>query len=137
MNSVQDIFELEFVPFDNQDPFLRPLLGDAPTERPTSGQMLEFHYRQERHFTEEAGQYEQRADPPDCLQVISTAKFSDNYFYTSNGFVSVIALGGWRRAMAPPSILEFIQVLVLQSVLLIICPSLETHLGTHGRSKII
>jgi hypothetical protein len=132
MNSVQDIFELEFVPFDNQDSFLQPLLGNVPTERPASGQMLEFHHRQMRHFREVAAQYEQPTDPPDCLQIISTAKFSDNYFYTSNGFVSVIALGGWRRAMAPPSILEFIQTLVLQSVLFVICPNLDTHLGTRG-----
>lgn len=132
MNSVQDVFQLEFVPFHNQDPFLRPLLTDAPSKRPTSSQMMEFRDRQMRHFAEVATQYGQQDTSPDCLQVISTAKFNDNYFYTSNGLVSVIALGGWKRAMAPPSILEFIQTLVLQNALFILCPNLDTHLGTRG-----
>lgn len=132
MNSIQDAFQLEFMPFNNEDPFLRPLFADAPIKRPNSSQMLEFHNRQMRHFTKVAAEYEQRDAPPDCLQIISTAKFSDNYFFTSNGLMSVIALGGWKRAMAPPSILEFIQALVLENALFVLCPNLETHLATRG-----
>jgi len=135
MNSVQSAFQFEFVPFDDQDGFLRPLLANATVDRPTSNEMLKFHARQTRHFQEMAKSYEQQGESPHCFQVISTAKFSDSYFYTSNGLVSVIALGNWKRSMAPPSILEFIQVLVLQNALFILCPGLETHLGTRGCIK--
>jgi hypothetical protein len=94
--------------------------------------MLEFHYRQARYFEDEAKAYEQEDKPPHAFQIIAEARFRDSYFYTSNGFVSIIALGNWKRWMAPPSILEFIQVLVLQSALLALGVDLHTHLGTRG-----
>ena len=111
------------------------VVGKTSVDRPTPGDMLKFYDRQSGHFQEMAEIYEQQDGPPRYFQVISTAKFRDNYFYTSNGFISVIALGNWKRSMAPPSILEFIQVLVLQNALFALCPSLETHLGTRGCLK--
>lgn len=162
MNSVQETFKFEFVPFNAKDQFLRPFLvkisflrrfldripllrrfldkiplwqrflDKRSTDRPTSGKMLEYHYRQARYFEEEAKAYEQDDEPPYCFQVISEARFRDNYFYSSNGFVSIIALGDWKRWMAPPSILEFIQAFVLQSALFSLGANLKTHLGTRG-----
>jgi hypothetical protein len=162
MNSVQDTFQFEFVPFDTQDQFLRPFLAKKPflqrfldkipplwrlldrmpiwqrflartaIGRPTSGRMLEFHHRQTRYFEGEANAYELEDEPPDYFHIISEARFRGNYFFTSNGFLSIIALGSWKRQMAPPSILEFIQVLVLQGALLTLGSDLRTHLGTRG-----
>ncbi len=132
MNSVQTCFQFEFVPFDNEDVFLEPLLTKGRTQRPSSFSMLEFHQRERRHFEQMADRYELHDQAPDYFQVISVASFSDSYFQTSSGPISVIALGNWKRAMAPPSILEFIQVLVLHGALFALCPQLDTHLGTRG-----
>jgi hypothetical protein len=132
LNSLQSAFQVEFVPFNADDPFLQPLLGRNITGRPTSGAMLEFHYRQTNHCQNIAKKYNQSSEAPDCFQIISTASFNGNYFYTSNGFISVIALGKWKEALAPPSILEFILALVLQGAVGAVCPDLDTHLGTRG-----
>ena len=132
INSLQTAFQLEFVPFDREDSFLKPLLGEGPARRPSVAEMAAFHRRQSEYFNEVARNYEQQGEPPRVYQVISEARFTDSYFYTSIGSVSVMALGNWKRAMAPPSILEFIYVLVLQSALVALCPNLNTHLGTRG-----
>lgn len=118
--------------FLNKIPIVRRFFDKRFIDRPTSGGMLEFHYRQTQYFDKVAETYEQKDSSPYCFQIISEARFRDNYFYTSNGFISIIALGDWKRWMAPPSILEFIQVLVLQSALLTLGANLHTHLGTRG-----
>lgn len=132
INSFQDAFELEFVPYDDQDRFLQPLLTSESVDRPTSGGMLEFWDRENSLFQQVANDYDQPEEPPHYYQIISMAQFRDNYFQTSNGFLSIVALGGWRRSMAPPSILEFIQIFVLRSALFALVPELTSHLGTRG-----
>lgn len=95
MNSVQTCFQFEFVPFDNEDVFLEPLLTKGRTQRPSSFSMLEFHQRERRHFEQMADRYELHDQAPDYFQVISVASFSDSYFQTSSGPISVIATQGY------------------------------------------
>jgi hypothetical protein len=132
MNSLQDAFELEFVPYDDRDQFLQQLLTRESIDRPTSGQMLEFYGRESSYFQQFANDYDHDDEPPHYYQIISMAHFEDNYFQTSNGFLSIIALGGWRRSMAPPSILEFFQIFILRSALFALVPELTSHIGTRG-----
>lgn len=132
INSYATPFQLEFVPFDATDEFLRPLLAAELVNKPNRTDMISFHSRQRNYFERRAQGYGQKDGPPDCFQVISAARFSGRYFWTSSGAVSVIAMGDWERSLSPPSILEFIQVLVLQGALLALCPNLHTHLGTRG-----
>ena len=132
MNSRQTFFQFEFVPFDDQDEFLEPLLASGVTGRPSPHNMQEFYDRERRYFQYIADCYERPEEAPDYFQIISAAGFRDNYFYVSNGALSVVAMGDWKRAMAPPSILEFIQIIVLKGALLALCPELDTHLGTCG-----
>jgi hypothetical protein len=101
-------------------------------DRPSPEDMMGFHDRQRRYFVEMASSYEQNDTSPDCFQVISAASFRDRYFWTSNGAITVVAMGDWAKALAPPTVFEFIQTLVLQGALLALCPELDTHLGTSG-----
>lgn len=132
MNSLQSYLQFEFVPYDQMDEFLMPLLNGGVTDRPSGVAMDQFYERQDRYLRQCADAYEQPDERPDCYQIISVSSFSNNYFYTSNGRVSIVALGGWKRSLAPPSILEFIQVLVLEGALFSLCPELDTHIGTRG-----
>jgi hypothetical protein len=132
INSFTSSVQLEFVPFDDTDELLRPLLAGDLTDKPSSTDMTDFYFRQRNHFERKAKDYEQQDKPPDCFQIISAARFRGRYFWTSNGAVSVVTMGDWERSLSPPSILEFIQVLVLQGALLALCPKLATHLGTRG-----
>jgi hypothetical protein len=132
MNSLQSFLQFEFVPYDNKDEFLVPLLARGVSDRPSATMMRQFYERQNRYLQQSAEAYEQPDERPNSYVVVSSAHFSDNYFYTSDGDVSIIALGGFQRAMAPPSILEFIQVLVLEAAVFSLCPELDTHIGTRG-----
>jgi hypothetical protein len=71
---------------------------------------------------------------PDNFVVISLAKFSDEHYGLKEKQVQVQALGNWARHMAPPSILEFIVVLLMRQAASFVVPSLSksVHLGTKG-----
>jgi len=72
--------------------------------------------------------------PPSHYVVLSTVRMTNNYYAIREGRLSVIALGNWKRFMAPPSFLEFAQALVLREAVAAASPSLVSsgHLGTKG-----
>ncbi len=132
-NSYQNAFQFEFLPFNDQDEFIAPLLGSGVVGRNwIIANMGSFFLRQRDYLRSISEAYGRTDEPPRHFQLISEASFRDNYFYTSDTRVAVIALGGWERSMSPPSILEFIQALVLQDAVFGVCPELSTHLGTRG-----
>jgi hypothetical protein len=71
---------------------------------------------------------------PDNFIVISLAKFSDEHYGLKEKHVQIQALGNWARHMAPPSILEFIVVLLMRQAASFVVPELSKsrHLGTKG-----
>ena len=71
---------------------------------------------------------------PDYFIVASMARFTDDYFSIRAPGVSIIALGNWKEYMAPPSIFEFIQTLVVREAVASVCPALRSsiHLGSKG-----
>lgn len=132
-NRCQTYFQFEFVPFNRNDPFLRPLLTGTTVERvATEHELVNFYRRQSAYMANEARAYHQAPDPPARFQVLSAASFADGYYFTSNGLVAVIAMGQWKRSLAPPSIVEFIQTIALEDAILGACQELSTHLGTRG-----
>lgn len=62
--------------------------------------------------------------------MISLAEFSDEHYNLKE--VQVQALGNWDRAMAPPSILQFILVLLMRQAASFVTAKLSksVHLGT-------
>jgi hypothetical protein len=69
---------------------------------------------------------------PEDYVIISQARFSDEHYVTRVAHLSVLALGNWRRMMSPPSLLEFVQVLLVREALALVSPELADmyHLGT-------
>jgi hypothetical protein len=89
----------------------------------------------------ESEKYHLKQEPPNNFVFLSLATFDDEYYstrpnykYTQPNRMSVLALGNWDRAIAPPSILEFILTLIIRESVAFVCPSLEgsMHLGTKG-----
>ena len=76
--------------------------------------------------------------PPDHFVVLSKARFTDNYMSTRapdfNPVCAVVALGNWKRSMAPPSVAEFFLVLLLRHAVAFVSPALSgsVHIGTKG-----
>lgn len=93
-----------------------------------------FAARMHEYLTQEGDYFECAEPPPEQFVVISRCRFDDNFYSDRNGPGAVIALGNWKRYMAPPSLLEFVQVLLIREAVGAACPSLSraVHLGTKG-----
>ena len=61
-------------------------------------------------------------------------RFHDDWYSMRQGRISVLALGNWKRFMAPPSLVEFILTLIIRDSVARISPPLRgsAHLGTKG-----
>jgi hypothetical protein len=72
--------------------------------------------------------------PPERFVLVTMAQFADNYISMRQGSLGMLALGNWKRNMAPPSILEFIITLIMRESIAFVSPSLRgsEHLGTKG-----
>ena len=135
LNVVQESFEFEFLPYTAQDEFIKMLSRHAILDRQsvrTDGDA--FYERHSRLMSEWAEEYRLAAEAPDRLIVLSTARFSDNYFVTRTRRLSIIALGNWNREMAPPTLVEFFVSLIISEAINAAVPALRGtgHIGTKG-----
>jgi len=134
MNKEQSFFQVEFYKIDMQHPLTDVL---SRNRKPVNRKWLE---EQICDFTQSLRQilmrycvdYELLEGIPDQYIIISGCRFSDEYYSTRVETTSIIAFGNWRRFMAPPSLLEFMQVLIIREAVSILCPSFcgSIHLGT-------
>lgn len=135
MNTVQHSFEFEFVPFDPADPFLAKLLpGSLADQEEIRDGAAAFRTRQTELFGAYKRGFRTKESSPYHLIVLSTARFSDHHYSVRSHGVSVIALGNWRRSMAPPSILEFVLTFTVREAIASACRGLRgsVHVGTKG-----
>jgi hypothetical protein len=136
LNTLQRSIEFELLAPDPFDPLLTVLAKGKIADREICrGQLVVFRDRIVKQFEHDTVQYD-LADRslPENFVVISLARFSDEHYGLKSGPVQVQALGNWERAMAPPSILEFIIVLLMRQAASFVTASLSKsfHLGTKG-----
>ncbi len=83
---------------------------------------------------EVSGEYRADLEEPDAMAIVSMATFADNYYTTWVGNWALLALGNWKRHMAPPSALEFIQSFLVNVAVDVACGKKwpRRHLGTKG-----
>jgi hypothetical protein len=136
LNTLQRSIEFELLAPASNDPLLVALSHDKVADRDICRDMLSsFRDRIIKQFDEERKAYDLAdGSPPTNFVLVSLAKFSDEHYGLKAGPVHVQALGNWERSMAPPSILEFIIVLLMRQAASFVTPSLSksVHLGTKG-----
>ncbi len=136
LNTLQSSIEFEFLATVSDDPVLAMLSAGKLVDREHCRSLLSsFHERIISQFKKEQAEYD-LADRslPNNFAIISLAKFSDEHYGLKSGPIQVQALGNWERSMAPPSILEFIIVLLMRQAASFLVPRLgkSFHLGTKG-----
>jgi hypothetical protein len=152
MNALQHAFEFEFLPTDcdvhplpslRHDRRLRShrRLVDPDVVREQILQSFDQYPQYLRRLNKDFGLQE---TPPSYFVIVSTARLAkrdnegrldDSYWFTMReANVSVLALGNWRRAMAPPSVLEFILTLLVREAGAAVSQPLRgsVHLGSKG-----
>lgn len=135
INSLQHTFEYEFLPLDKDDEFIKSLFSELPVDREwLRSKVSGFAERYQTFLYRLINTYKLKEEPPKSIIIVTMACFSDNYYSMRQDGISVLALGNWQRAMAPPSIAEFMLTLILRESVAAISTSLRgsVHLGTKG-----
>ncbi len=134
-NTLQKTFQFELLPVpDSGDKFLGQLDSPVPIDREKiEKQMDAFVSRYKKWLEKQAEDFDITPTLPDGYVIMSTVKFDDNYFLTGNDELGVIALGHWKRYMAPPSIVEFfLNILIELSIDFACGEDVPRHLTTRG-----
>jgi hypothetical protein len=134
MNKEQDLFQLEFYKLEMHHPLIARLRANRkPVDKNwVEEQLPDFTENLRQYLIKDCIDYDLHEGIPDQYILICQCRFADEYYTTRISTTSIIAFGNWRRFMAPPSLLEFIQVLIVREAVSILCPSLSgsIHLGT-------
>ena len=135
MNSLQRTFEYEFLPTKPGDKFLEFMSSKSPINREkVKDKIPAFIDDYKKYLSSQIASYQLKESLPDYFVLVTMARYSDNFYSTRKGDLSVLALGNWKRAMSPPSLLEFILTLIVREALSSVSKSLRgsIHLGTKG-----
>jgi len=121
-NCLQASFEFAFLPVPPDNKLLERLGSSKPLDRSEiERDMKSFRPSYDKWLSQDAAGYENLPPQLDGLVVVSTARFEDNYYLTGDGDWTILALGNWQRHMAPPSIVEFILTLLVETAVYAAC----------------
>jgi hypothetical protein len=135
LNALQRSFEYELLTCESGDPFIDLLSErDKKKRSDVEAQIPKFLSRYRKYLERLASQYGMKCRQPDHFIVVSATRFSDNFYISHSQELSILALGNWKRYMAPPSMAEFIITLILRESVAIASPTLVEyrHIGTKG-----
>lgn len=138
LNTLLRSFEFELIDLDSLLPLLQQLASRATIDCEEACKQLPASAAKLRTaVTGVYAKYKFPEPPPKILVILSLAQFDNDYWIRTsevNPGVAIIALGGWRRTMAPPSLTEFFLVILLAVSVKMACHPfrLGRHLGTKG-----
>lgn len=137
MNKEQRAFQFEFYDASGFNHSLKDKMSSA--DKPVSHCELrtglpEFVNDLRSHLASEAEGLLEEGLPVRMVVVAPRSTIDSNFYTIRRDPGSVLALGNWERHLAPPSLFEFIQVLLVREAVAITCPSLSGngHLGNKG-----
>lgn len=135
LNVLQNQFEFEILPKDSENPLVKALNTKEEISRVKVYELMnDFPIDYTSYIEENILSYQCSERAPENYVVITMARFSDNFYSLRKNKLSILAMGNWERIMAPPSIVEFILILLVREVVAFISPTLygHVHLGTKG-----
>jgi hypothetical protein len=136
MNREQDLIQFESYIFRiDAYPLLRLLARARTVERAEAMDLMsEFVTSAQQRLEVKNTRWGASEPPPERFVVVSPCRFDDNFYSVQRDGVAVLAMGNWKRHMAPLSFVEFVQVMVLRELVGMLCPSLHgpVHLATKG-----
>lgn len=136
LNTLQSTFEFEILPLDMRERLARIANRKNIIDRNGLRSELPGFFSRSREFLNSLNdEYEiSSKELPEKIIVLTMARFNDGYYSLRSGSVNILALGDWKRNMAPPSLLEFFVTLVLRQAIALSSPLLKgsVHLGTKG-----
>jgi hypothetical protein len=143
LNAIQQSFEFQLVPAPPGDSLIARLMSSneplLSREEIKSKRLLEFFGVRERGYLERRrAQFRCEEAPPSHIIILSTALLEDRWYSARKPdgapVVALIALGGWKRTMAPPTEVELFLAMLLRQAAALAIPRLDSsmHFGTKG-----
>jgi hypothetical protein len=130
LNELQHSLEFELVDVDSTDDLVELLL-DEKAAAPAAGPIEHFADRQDARNLALEQKHGLLPKNPDSYVVVSLALLEDHHHLWRHGRTSVLALGGWNRSLAPPSLVEVMMTHIVQ-VAGAAATAARPHLGTRG-----
>jgi hypothetical protein len=115
LNSLQRSCEFELFDIEEDDDFIKRLsskIVDADTAR---NGLEDFGTRIRTQIAMSIEAHDLAVEQPDQLIVITGVTLSDYHYLIRRKLTTMLAVGQWEKAMAPPSLAEFLQLLVLRA----------------------
>ncbi|MBV9930788.1 MAG: hypothetical protein JO013_07570 [Alphaproteobacteria bacterium] len=135
-NELQRSFEFELIPLNPGDPLVQQLKAPrAITADAKFNSLVEgFAGRQKAFESRLADAFDLKPCSHPSYVIISLARFTNGFYAWGRNETEIIALGGWERAFAPPSLAEYALTITLRLAASSAVPALESerHLGTLG-----
>jgi len=135
LNRLQSTFEYEILPTPSDDPLFHELDAKRIVDRQKVKSMLPgFAERYKTNIEEQKEGFNLTEEVCSHIMVLTLARFDDGYYSFTIENIGIIALGNWKRVMAPPSLFEFTLTLLLEESVLFLNPTLKNifHYGTKG-----
>lgn len=115
LNRLQKSVEYEIFDCPEDDAYVR-LLEHLSIEADMARDGLAAFGDRLRTFVEqEMDEYKLTKKIPDQFIVVSGVSLDDEYYLIRRGATTLLALGRWEAHMAPPSLAEFLQLLLLRA----------------------
>lgn len=134
MNSLQSSFEYQFLPLPESN-LIEELSFNKTTDRiKIEEAMPSFLQQYKIQLESTSASYGLSQEDNLKVVILSSAKFSDNYYQTGGDGWSILALGNWESMMAPPSIVEFFISMLVRTSIDEACNGTfpARHIGTKG-----
>jgi hypothetical protein len=132
-NTLQRSFEFWLVSYPTDDPLLNLLRQrPAPTHDEAITKANDFVLRVNALCAKEANSYGLQTERIDKIVLLTNTRFGDNYYYIGCPTWAIIALGGWQKELAPPSIFEYYLSILVTSALDALGADVERHYLTRG-----
>jgi hypothetical protein len=132
-NTLQRSFEFRLVSCAEDAPLLEVLRqSPGPTRNEAAAKADDFVVRVNALCAEEANSYGLQIEPIDKVVLLTNTRFRDNYYYIGCPTWAIIALGGWQKELAPPSIVEYYLSILVTAALDALGAGIERHYLTRG-----
>ncbi len=115
LNHLQRSCEFELFDIPEDDGFVRALSAKVVDGDEARAGLEAFGVRFRRNLIETAEAHDLSTGQPHHFIVVTGVTLSDSHYLIRRKQTTMLALGQWEKYMAPPSLAEFLQLLVLRA----------------------
>ena len=115
LNQLQRSCEFELFDVDEDDEFIKELRKSFVDADKVRNKLDAFSIRLRQQMSVAIENHDLVAEQPDQIIVVTGSILTDYHYLIRRNKTTMLALGLWEKSMAPPSLAEFLQLLVLRA----------------------